>query len=310
MPMRTLTRLEALSRHPRPIVFAAGAFDGVHLGHQAVLRRAREAADAVGGEAWVLTFDPHPLKVLRPDRAPALLTSTPHRLQLLRAHAVDGVVLLPFTTAFAEQDPRDFIAHVRATVPTLHAIVVGSNWTFGRGARGDVALLAELGAVLGFQAHVMEGVTYEAQPISSTRIRRAVANGDLTAAAAMLGRPFSIYGTVVHGTKIGRQLGYPTANVDPHNEVRPPPGIYACRTTVEGRSYKSAAFLTADPDPRKGPPDVVEVHLLDVTLDLYELDIDVQFVCKLRDEWRFDSLEALKKQITVDIEATRSVLDA
>lgn len=308
--MRTITRLEDLGDETKPIVFAAGAFDGVHRGHQTVLRRALELAASLGGQAWALTFDPHPLKVLRPEKAPALLTSTPHRLQLLRAQRVDGVALLPFTAQFAAQEPEAFMEHMRATVPSLRAFVVGSNWTFGRAARGNVALLTQLGARLGFDVHAMQGVNWDGAPISSTRIRQAISAGQLEASEAMLGRPFSIYGTVVHGTKLGRQLGYPTANVDPHNEVRPPPGIYACRTRVEDREYPSAAFLTARPDPRKGPPDVVEVYLLDAALDLYDQDIDVSFIRKLRDEWKFDGLDALKKQIALDIDAVRQLFPA
>lgn len=306
--MQTVTSLEALSGATRPVIFAAGAFDGIHRGHQAVLAEARARAAALGGEAWVLTFDPHPLKVLRPERAPALITSTPHRLRLLAETGIAGVVLLGFNERFAAQEPEAFIEHVRAAVPALRGFVIGENWTFGRRAAGDVALLRELGARHGFDVTAMPGIEWGGAPISSTRIRQAVASGDLAAAEAMLGRPFSIYGTVVHGTKIGRELGYPTANVDPHNEVRPPPGIYACRTRVERETYPSAAFLTAHPDPRKGPPDVVEVHLLDVTLDLYEQDIDVCFVKKLRDEWRFDGLAALKAQIARDCEAARIAL--
>lgn len=308
--MQTVTSLEALSGATRPIVFAAGAFDGIHRGHQAVLAAARARAAELGGEAWALTFDPHPLKVLRPERAPALITSTPHRLRLLAETGITGVVLLGFNERFAAQEPEAFIAHVRAAAPALSGFVIGENWTFGRRAVGDVALLRRLGARYGFEVIAMPGIEWSGAPISSTRIRQAVAAGDLAAAEAMLGRPFSIYGTVVHGTKIGRELGYPTANVDPHNEVRPPPGIYACRTRFENKTYPSAAFLTAHPDPRKGPPDVVEVHLLDVTLDLYEQDLDVCFVKKLREEWRFDGLAALKAQIARDCEAARAVLNA
>jgi riboflavin kinase/FMN adenylyltransferase len=189
-------------------------------------------------------------------------------------------------------------------------MVVGENWTFGRRARGNAALLRALAAQHGFDVAVMAGVEWGGLPISSTRIRQAVATGDLAAAQAMLGRPFSMYGTVVHGAKIGRALGYPTANVDPHNEVRPPPGIYACWTRVDQSTYPSAAFLAASPDPRKGPPDVVEVHLLDVTLDLYDRDIDVCFVKKLRDDVRYDSIDELKAQIARDIQETRAVLQA
>ncbi len=306
--MRTITRLEELSGETRPIVFAAGAFDGIHRGHQTVLARARDLAESLGGQVWVLTFEPHPLKVLAPEKAPALLTSTPHRLQLLRAQQVDGVALLPFTRAFAAQEPEVFIEQIHAAVPALRAFVVGSNWTFGRAARGEVALLSKLGSRLGFEVHAMPGVKWDGALISSTRIRRAVSTGDLAAAEAMLGRPFSMYGTVVHGTKLGRKLGFPTANIDPHNEVRPPPGIYASLTQVDEHEFISAAFLTATPDPRKGPPDVVEVHLLDADLDLYDQDVNVRFIRKIRDEEKYDDLETLKQHIAADVEAIRALL--
>ncbi len=306
--MRTITRLEDLAGAPCPIIFAAGAFDGVHRGHQAVLRHAQALARRSGGQAWVLTFDPHPQKLLRPDRAPALITSTPHRLQLLRELGVEGVALLPFTAAFAAQEPEAYIARVRETVPALRAFVVGRNWTFGRLARGTTELLRALGGQYGFEVHALDGLDWGGAPISSTRIRHAIGAGALADAEAMLGRPFSICGAVVHGAKVGRQLGYPTANVDPHNEVRPPPGIYACRARIEGRTHPAAAFLAAHPDPRKGPPDVVEVHLIDAAGDLYGQEMDVQFVKKLRDERRFDSLDALKAQIALDVETARAAL--
>lgn len=308
--MRTESSLGALRTIERPIIFAAGAFDGIHRGHQAVLGEAISRAAASGGEAWVLTFDPHPLKVLRPASAPPLITSTPHRIQLLAQIGVHGVVLLPFTSQFSELEPDAFIRMIHEQVPAFRAIIVGENWTFGRAARGNVALLRELGARLSFDVVAVPRVVWNGAPISSTRIRRAVMEGNFAEAEAMLGRPFSIRGTVVHGAKIGRQLGYPTANVDPHNEVRPPPGVYACRTRVDNRVYPSAAFLAAKPDPRKGPPDVVEVHLLGTTLDLYGRDIDVCFVKKLRDEWRFDSIDELKAQIARDCEQARAVLSA
>lgn len=306
--MRTVTRLEDLGTERRPIVLAAGTFDGVHRGHGEVLARAQAHARAADGQAWVMTFDPHPLKVLKPSQAPALLTSLPHKLQLLRAAGVDGCAVLPFTGPFAAIEPEPFLEQVRRAVPSLRAMVVGANWTFGRGARGTTATLREAGPRLGFDVHLVPGVQWKGHPISSTRVRKAVTAGHLEEAAAMLGRPFSTYGTVIHGTRLGRQLGYPTANVDPHNEVRPPPGIYAVRTRVEERVYPGAAFLTAHPDPRKGPPDMVEVHLLDQQLDLYDREIEIFYVRRLRDEWKFDNLDELKAQIGRDVETARAAL--
>ncbi|MCS6770755.1 MAG: riboflavin biosynthesis protein RibF [Kiritimatiellae bacterium] len=308
--IRVVSSIRDTGTVDRPVVFAAGAFDGVHRGHQAVFRAAIDLAASCHGEAWALSFDPHPLKVLRPESAPPLITSTPHRLRLLAETGIRGVVLIPFNEAMASLEPESFIFAVREQTPRLHAFVVGENWTFGRRASGDVALLRKLGARFGFDVVAVPRVQWNGAPISSTRIRQAVREGDLAAAEAMLGRPFSMFGTVIHGAKIGRQLGYPTANVDPHNEVRPPPGVYACRTRVDGRVYPSAAFLAARPDPRKGPPDLVEVHLLDVSLDLYGRDIDVEFVKKLRDEWQFESVDVLKTQIARDCEEARAVLSA
>lgn len=306
--MRTITRLEQLSGTAQPVVMAAGAFDGVHIGHREVIGQAQGLARALGGQAWVMTFDPHPLKVLRPDAAPALLTSTPHKLQLLRGLGVDGCAVLSFTPHFAAVEPEPFLQDLRAAVPSLRAMVVGGNWTFGHRARGNAALLQRFGRAHGFDVQIVDGVAWGGQTVSSTRIRRAVAEGRLDEATAMLGRPFSMYGTVIHGTKQGRQLGYPTANVDPHNEVRPPPGIYAVRATVEGATYPGAAFLTAHPDPRKGPPDVVEVHLIDQDLDLYDRELDVAFVRRLRDEWTFNNVDALKTQIAADVAQARAAL--
>ncbi len=306
--MRTVTQLDPLAASGRPIVLAAGAFDGVHLGHRAVLARAQAQARACGGETWVMTFDPHPLKLLRPDLAPPLLTSTPHKLQLLRSLGLDGCAVLPFTPSFAAVEPEAFIENLCRAVPTLHTLVVGSNWTFGHLARGTTDLLRRLAAERGFRADIVDPVPHNGQTVSSTRIRRAVAAGCLGEAEALLGRPFSVYGTVIHGAKLGRQLGYPTANVDPHNEVRPPAGIYAVRFATEGHLYPGAAFLTDHPDPRKGPPDVVEVHLINQNLDLYDREAEIFFVARLRDEWRFDSLDALKAQIAVDVEHARQAL--
>ncbi len=306
--MRTVTRLEQLQEESRPIVLAAGAFDGVHRGHQVVIQHALDRARAVGGSAWVMTFDPHPLKLLRPDIAPPLLTSTPHKLRLLQALGLDGCALLTFTHTLAAVEPEPFIADLKQAVPHLAALVVGSNWTFGHRARGTTRWLGELAPRYGFTADIVAGVTLGGQAISSTRIRKAVSAGQLDDAADLLGRPFSMYGTVIHGTKLGRKLGYPTANVDPHNEVRPPAGIYAVRMHVDGVVHPGAAFLTDHPDPRKGPPDMVEVHLIDRDLDLYGKDVEVFFVKRLRDEQRYKSLDALKQQIALDVAQARGAL--
>jgi riboflavin kinase/FMN adenylyltransferase len=302
--MRTLRSLKELESIRAPIVFAAGVFDGVHKGHQAVIARARERATEAKAEAWVLTFDPHPIRVLKPEAAPALLTSTTHKLELLSQCRADGCALLPFTQEFAQVEPEPFIDQLRTAAPSLRELVVGENWTFGHRGRGDTKLLLELAAKRPLAVAIVPGVTWNGNVISSTRIREAVALGNLDDAMAMLGRPFSILGTVVHGKKLGRKLGFPTANLDPHNEVRPPAGIYAVRAAVDGRRLPAAAYVGTGPD----TGDVVEVHLLDHTADLYGRDIEVFFHKKIRDDRRFTKQEDLKRQIARDIEQARDVL--
>jgi riboflavin kinase/FMN adenylyltransferase len=245
--MRVIDQLEGLSAAAGPVVLAAGYFDGVHRGHQAVIRTALARAQESGAETWVLTMDPHPLRILRPDAAPRLLTSTPHKLRLLGELGVAGCVVLPFTVALAAVEPADFIARLRAAAPRLVCMVVGPNWTFGRGARGTPDTLRELARAHGFDATIAEPVLVDGQPISSTRIREAVLLGQLDEAARLLGRPFGVRGTVVRGKQLGRRLGFPTANVDAEGEVRPPPGIYA----VQGRH---ARWRLSRAPPTSAPP--------------------------------------------------------
>lgn len=306
--MRTLHTLQELSSVSRPLVLAAGTFDGVHTGHASVIDHARRAAEAMNGETWVLTFDPHPLKILHPASAPGLLTSTPHKVQLLAALSVDGCLVLPFTPELARVEPEDFINQLCHAAPSLKAIVIGANWTFGRKARGDVKLLKELAVTQGFDVHVASAATWKNEPVSSTRIRRAVSYGHFDEIEAMLGRPFSMLGTVVHGKKLGRELGFPTANLDPHNEVHPPAGIYAVRALIDGAVHPAAAYLGGRRT--EHPSGVVEVFIMDFAGDLYGRDIEIVFVKKLRDDHAFPDHAALALQIGKDVEHARRVLCA
>lgn len=300
--MRVLRQLEELGAVSGPLVLAAGFFDGLHRGHQAVLAAARAAAHATGAATWVLTLEPHPLKVLRPQAAPRLLTDTAHKLHLLDQLGVDGCLVLPFTPALAAVEPADFIAQLRRAAPGLIHMVVGPNWTFGHRARGTPALLRELAAAHGFAVTVAEPVLSDGQPISSSRIREAVHAGHLDQAAAWLGRPYSVRGPVVHGRAEGRRLGFPTANVQDTSEVRPPAGIYAVTVAGPGWRAGGAAYL----GPRS--PAVVEVHVLDRTDDLYGQQLDVAFRHRLREHRPFSDAEALRRQIACDVDAIRQWL--
>jgi len=290
-----------------PVLLAAGFFDGVHRGHQKVMRRAMAAARQGLGETWVLTFDPHPRKVLTPRSAPALLTSTPHKLRLLQSWGAIGCVVIPFTPAYARQEPEAFIAALTRSIPALSHIFIGQNWTFGRHGHGHATLLKKLAGNYGFKVVIIPPVCWRGKPVSSTRIRSAVTAGRLSDAARMLGRPFSVLGTVIPGRQIGQTLGIPTANLDSHNEVHPPNGVYAVTAVISGKHYPGIANLGTRPTFRQHGQDtpILELHILDRHRNLYGKTIEVFFLKRLRAERKFASLAALQTQIIRDITKVR-----
>lgn len=308
--MIILNDLKPLQSRSRPIVLAAGFFDGVHRGHRRVLDQAREDARRLGGEAWVMTFDTHPLKILKPAAAPLLLTSTPHKLALLQQAGMDGCILLPFTRDVANTPASVFAQGLLHCAPTLREVIVGENWRFGAGATGTPATLAELDADTPIHVITMPPVLHGSAAISSTRIRQAVTGGDLAEATAMLGRPFSVLGSVVHGREIGRTLGFPSANIDPHNEALPPLGVYAVQARVGTRFHDGALNFGIRPtfEKEKTVRPILELHLLDFSGLLYEREIETFFIEKLRDEKRFANTEELKLQIADDVLRTRRIL--
>lgn len=303
--IRSMTDLRTVRK---PVCLAAGFFDGVHAGHQAVLRRAAAAAAAMGGETWVMTFHTHPLKVLKPEAAPLLLTSTDHKVELMGRLGVDGCLLLPFTRRFAALEPEDFLRRLERAAPTLAHIFVGEDWRFGRFGRGDTAMLAAWAATRGIKLTQVPPVSRAGATVSSTRIREAIAAGRLALARRLLGRPFSILGTVVRGNRIGRELGFPTANLDPHNEVRPPVGIYAVQALIAGKAHEGIVNFGVHPTVAQAPAPLLELHIMDARLQLYRRRIEVCFIAYLRPERRFPTLDALIRQIRRDIDAARRTL--
>jgi riboflavin kinase / FMN adenylyltransferase len=308
--MNVVRQWHDLGRVQEPVTLAIGSFDGVHRGHQQILQKTLRAARENGGQAWAMTFDPHPAKVLRPNLAPALLTSTPHKLRLMEELGLDGCAVLPFTTELAALESEPFVDQLCFSVPSLAEMVVGVNWTFGRRASGNAVVLQEIAARKGFAVCVVEPVYWKGMPISSTRIRQEVTRGRLAVAAELLGRPFSILGTVKKGRGLGRQFGFPTANLDPHNEVRPPPGVYAVQATIQGHRYNGAAFRPGSRSAHAPEGDLIEVHFMDAQLDLYHQDIEVFFVSFLREDRRFDNVEQLRLQIAQDVEQIRGMLQS
>ena len=308
--MKVVTTFESLKRQPGPVFLAAGFFDGLHLGHRKVIDRTIASARAAGGRAWVLTFDTHPLRVLNPAEAPLLLTSGRHKMLLLRRLDLDGCLVLPFTHRLANLDAREFVSLLHRCIPPLAEIFAGRNWRFGRYGRGSPAMLARLSRGTGLTVNVIQPVTREGETVSSTRVRAAIVGGNLEEAAVLLGRPFGILGTVTRGRTVGRRLGFPTANLRPHNEVLPPYGVYAVHARLGRRVHEGVLNHGVRPTYGQGgrAAPTLELHVMDLNRDLYGTDIEVLFVERLRDERRFGSETALRRQIAADVLRARSLL--
>jgi riboflavin kinase/FMN adenylyltransferase len=302
--MRIVRGLPSVPPERRPSAVALGVFDGVHLGHRAILGAAVAHARATGAPALVCTFEPHPMEVLQPDRAPLPITTLDERLELIAACGVDGAIVLAFTPELAAVEPEAFVKDVLVERLAARQVVVGFNHRFGRGARGDAALLRELGTRVGFGVDVIEPLTVDGVPVSSTAIRAALGRGDLEAAARMLGRPYTLPGTVVAGAGRGRTLGFPTANVAPDRPVLVAPGVYACTLEVAGRPRR--AVVNVGVRPTFGEDTLaVEAYLLDFSGDLYGQTVRLVFVSRVREERRFPSVDALRAQIADDVETAR-----
>lgn len=304
--MQIIRSLEKINAIKGNMVVAIGVFDGIHRGHQEVIRLCRRQAELEHAEPWVMTFDPHPLRIVQPVNAPLLLTSLPAKLDILSGQSVAGCMVVPFTHEFSLIEPEAFLDHLVHRIQGLKAIVIGENWRFGRQARGDVSLLKELSRTYRFHVMVADPVSWQGAPVSSTRIRDAITTGRLDDACEMLGRPYSVCGPVVHGKKHGRHLGFPTANLDLEGCALPPPGIYAAVVRHRQSSYSGALYL---PDGGADSPGNLEVHLIDFSGNLYGDHLTVEFVAKIReDNLRFDDEQDLVRQIRRDVDDITAVI--
>jgi riboflavin kinase/FMN adenylyltransferase len=309
--MKILHSVGELSSLKGPIVLAAGTFDGVHLGHQALIRRAMQEASTCGGTAVVMTFDRHPAALLRPEKAPKLLTRNDAKIALLDGMGVQALLMLPFTSELASVTARDFIASLVSSALPLRAVCVGREWFFGKGGEGNVALLKELGAAHNFSVIQIDPVMAENSPISSTRIRTAVASGNPNEAATCLGRPFVLSGTVVSGAGLGSKIGFPTANLEIEGMQLPPNGVYAVKVFHGADVLGGVCNIGLRPtvDPSATTP-VVEVHLFDFSSDLVGENLSLEFVTFLRPEQKFNGLQELKAQIACDCDSARELLSS
>lgn len=292
-------------------VATIGNFDGVHLGHQAVFAALREKAKAFDAPATVILFEPQPMEFFRPQEAPARLTRLREKLIRIRQCGIDRVLLLEFHQQLAQLSAGDFIRQVLVDGLAIHHLYVGDDFRFGRGRQGDFSLLQQAGMEHGFQVESMNTLCHEDCRISSTRIRQALAEGDLDAAQACLGAPYRICGRVGHGDKRGRTIGFPTLNINLHRRVSPLRGVFA--VTVAGLAedeLPGVANLGTRPTVEGGSRPLLEVHLFDFDRQVYGAQVGVTFVQRIRDEKRFDSFEQLKLQIETDTAEARRILQS
>ena len=299
---------------PRPArwlqpVLALGNFDGVHRGHRKILDRVCRVAVEHGRTPVVMIFDPHPPRVIRPDKAPPLLMTKAQKLEAVAALGVQGAAIVRFTLDLSRWDPETFVKAVLVDWLRVDEVWVGANFLFGHDRAGNFSLLRSLGGRYGFKAEKIDPVRYKEFVVSSTRIRRLVAEGRVDEAGALLGRQYFIDGTVVHGDHRGRTLGFPTANLCTENELLPPHGVYATTATLDGRVRPSVTNIGVRPTVDSSGRTEIETHVFDFDRDLYGASVRVGFVRRLRDERAFDGVEALRAQIAADCSRARALFD-
>ena len=300
--MRIIHAAPELLPGSRKVCLAIGFFDGVHLGHQQVIRQTLTDARQHEAIALVVTFDRHPNTIVAPNRVPPLVYSLPQKLRAVKSLGADTLLLLRFDKAFSEQSGEAFVRNLAHEVGPIQSLCVGANFVFGHKRGGNVELLRKLGAELNFTVHSMAAVSLDGRAVSSTRIREAIRAGDLDSVSQMLGRAYSVAGTVVRGDGLGHKLGFPTANLDTTGLALPPHGVYAVHAETGGKTYRAVLNIGHRPTLQTPNPQLrVEAHLIDFTRDLYGQEVEVVFVERLRAEKRFASLGELRQQIARDI---------
>ncbi|NDV92191.1 bifunctional riboflavin kinase/FAD synthetase [Alteromonas sp. 345S023] len=289
-------------------ILTIGKFDGVHLGHQAVLTNVLEKAKALDLPAMVMVFEPQPEEVFMPEKAPARISPLREKYELLKAQGVDRLLAVRFNADFARQSADTFVHDLLVDKLGVKFLVVGDDFRFGHGRKGDFAMLQAAGRKYGFEVVSTQSFTMHAHRISSTAVRHALASGDFPLAKEMLGRPFTIFGRVVHGEKKGRTIGFPTANVMLKRCRTPIHGVFAVRVMVKGKQYNGVANIGTRPT-LNGERNQLEVHIFDMTDDIYGMPISVAPIAKIRNEQKFASFEALKEQIKADAIKARLLLE-
>lgn len=305
--MKLIQAANELSHGHRRVCLAIGVFDGVHLGHQQIIRQTVADARQHDALALVVSFDRHPNAVVAPDRVPPQIYTRSQKLRALESLGVEALLEIPFDRPFSEKSGELFIRELARDLVTIHSVCVGADFVFGHRRSGNVMLLKTLGAALQFQVHGLAAVALDGQVVSSTRIRELIRAGNFDAASQMLGRPYSLCGRVVGGDQLGRQLGFPTANLETANLILPPNGVYSAVTHVQAQLYHVALNIGWRPTLAAAAPQLrVEAHLLDFQGQLYDSELELELGIKLRDEKRFASAAELRAQIERDVAAVRA----
>ncbi|HEY4415567.1 MAG TPA: bifunctional riboflavin kinase/FAD synthetase [Verrucomicrobiae bacterium] len=307
--MRIIRAANELGNGNRKVCLAIGVFDGVHLGHQQIIRQTIADAQLHDAVALVITFDRHPNSVVAPERVPPMIYSTSQKYRAVAALGADALLEIHFDRDFSEKPGETFIRELAQAFGRIHSVCVGADFVFGHKRSGNVELLKQLGAQLSFQVHGLAAVALDGHVVSSTRIREVIRAGDFDAASQMLGRPYTICGRVVEGDRLGQKLGFPTANLEATSLTLPPNGVYAAATKLNGQFYRAALNIGLRPTVASAKPVLrVEAHLLDFSGNLYGAELELEMGEKLRDERKFASTEELRKQIALDVSQVRTLL--
>ncbi|MGB2402853.1 MAG: bifunctional riboflavin kinase/FAD synthetase [Akkermansiaceae bacterium] len=302
--VKLIENISGLSSVKEPLHLALGVFDGLHIGHQQVISTAVRAAHEQGGASGVLTFEPHPIRVLAPDLAPSrILASLNHKRELLSKLDVDLMVVVDFNKKFANCEAEDFLGSLITTCHDLKTICIGEDWKFGKNRRGDIELLRDLGHDEGITINSSQAVMIDGERVSSTRIRQAIRDGNMAAAEAMLGRKYTVFGEVIEGRQLGRKLGFPTANLKVFNEQLPSNGVWCISAILsDGSRLNGVGNLGVRPTVEGAEAKrMLEIHLLDFDQDIYGMTMEVEFLKYMRTEKKFSSVDELSTQIQHDV---------
>jgi riboflavin kinase/FMN adenylyltransferase len=305
--MDIIIGIENISRKFRNPVLTLGNFDGVHLGHQRIFKELKEEAQKIDGEAIVFTFDPHPLKILSPQRCPPLITPFKKKLMLLERSGIDVLIVATFDLNLANTMPEEFVKQILVDKIGAKKILVGYNYYFGKNRKGNVEMLVRFGEKFGFDVKVIEAMKVNDIPVSSSKIREFIQNGKMAEAAQLLGRNYLLIGKVIWGAERGKKLGFPTANLEILNGLYPRTGVYAVEVIMGNETYPGVADVGYNPTFGQNPLSV-EVHILDFSRDIYGEEIQLIFHERIRDEKTFENPDALARQIGEDVHAARKIL--